>query len=61
MNLRIATYNIWSGRNNLDKKSRNYDLTAQTICELAPDIIGLQEVSNRPFAEFPKFDAEASE
>lgn len=61
MNLRVATYNVWSGRNNLDKKSRNYDLTAKTICELAPDIIGLQEVSNRPFADFPKFDAEVSE
>ncbi len=58
MNLRVATYNVWSGRNNTDKKNRDYDLTAKTICALSPDIIGLQEVSKRPFTDFCAVDFE---
>ena len=51
--LRIATYNIWSGRNNAEIQTRNYDWTAEVISEIGPDIIGLQEVGKGPCYGFP--------
>lgn len=56
MKLKVATYNIWSGRNNVVKQTRNYDWTADVIAEIAPDIIGLQEVSKQPCLSFPAYD-----
>ena len=53
MNLKVATYNIWSGRNNIEIQTRNYDWTADVISEIGPDIIGLQEVGKGPCYGFP--------
>ena len=56
MNLKVATYNVWSGRNNIEKQTRNYDWTAEVICEIAPDIIGMQEVGKQPCCGFEVYD-----
>jgi len=53
MNLKVATYNIWSGRNNIETQTRNYDWTADVISEIGPDIVGLQEVGKGPCYGFP--------
>ena len=58
MNLKVATYNIWSGRNNVEPQTRNYDWTAEVISEIAPDVIGLQEVSKQPCSGFSAYDIE---
>ena len=58
MKLKVATYNVWSGRNNVEPQTRNYDLTAEVILEIAPDIIGLQEVGKNPCSGFGAYDIE---
>ena len=58
MNLKVSTYNVWSGRNNVEPQTRNYDLTAGVISEIAPDIIGLQEVGKHPCSGFSAYDIE---
>ena len=57
-NLKVATYNIWAGRNNIEPQTRNYNWTAEVITEIAPDIIGLQEVGKQPCCGFPPCDFE---
>ncbi len=54
--IKIATYNIQSGRSGEVKSTRDYARTADAIKSLDADIIGVQEVGNHPCAgcsEFP--------
>lgn len=56
MNLKVTTYNVWSGRNNVEPQTRNYDWTAEVISEIGPDIIGMQEVGKQPCCGFEAYD-----
>ncbi len=58
MVFKVATYNVWSGRNNIEIQTRNYNWTADVIAEIGPDIIGLQEVTKKPCGRFPACDME---
>lgn len=55
MEIKVMTYNINSGRNNLKPLSRSYDFSAEVINHLAPDIVGLNEVGK---GGLPKLEME---
>ena len=56
MNLKIASYNIMSGRTYTTPPVRNYDFCAEVINNISPDIIGLNEVGKHATAGFPAVD-----
>lgn len=58
MKLKIASYNIQSGRTNEDVSRRSYDFCLETIKEISPDIIGLNEVGRHATAGFPVLEME---
>lgn len=58
MKLKVMTYNIQSGRNNVVPPSRSYDFSAEVINKFGPDIVGLNEVGKHASAGFPKLDME---
>ena len=49
----IMTYNVQSGWNNETKRERNYDCACSVIREAAADIVGLNEVGNKPIDGIP--------
>ena len=53
MELKVASYNIQSGRTNESVSRRNYDFSLETITKINPDIIGLNEVGRHATAGFP--------
>ena len=55
MKLKVMTYNIHAGRNNLRPSDRSYDFSAEVINHVAPDIVGLNEVGK---GGFPKLEME---
>ena len=63
MHLKIASYNIMSGRTYTTPPERNYDYCAKVINEISPDIIGLNEVGKHATAGFPavKMNEEVTE
>jgi len=56
MELKVMTYNIQSGKTNEPVQRRDYNLAAEVIKELGPDIVGLNEVGKQPSADFPAVD-----
>lgn len=58
MELKVVSYNIQSGRTYELVSRRSYDFSAEVIKEIAPDIIGLNEVGRHDTAGFPILDME---
>lgn len=58
MRLKVMSYNIQSGRNFGKLPSRSFDWQIETIRNVAPDIVGLQEVGKHPSAGFPLYEME---
>ena len=56
MRLKVTTYNIMSGRNNdINNLMRDYNNSIEVINDIAPDIIGLEEVGKHPTAGYPEY------
>jgi|GEM_PF-137292 len=58
MDLKVVSYNIMSGRTNELVSRRSYDFSGEVIREIAPDIIGLNEVGRHATAGFPILEME---
>lgn len=53
MKIKVASYNICSGRTYEAVPRRSYDFSLKVIREMAPDIIGLNEIGTHDVAGFP--------
>ncbi len=58
MELKVATYNIHSGITNEAKPKRDFIFAAEVIRDIAPDIIGLNEVGAHATAGLPPLEME---
>lgn len=56
MHLKIASYNIMSGRTYTTPPKRSFDFSAEVINDISPDIVGLNEVGRHATAGFPVLD-----